>query len=428
MSYTETQAEALLNGDERLVREAASRLIVPLANNLVERPWGGLWLRDFKALDAAPERGEASGRRFGEAFEIAACDDDDEAGRYPSRIALHDGSTVALPALLRAQGERLLGREFVRAYGGAYPLLPKVLDIKELLSVQGHPAGHTEVYVIVAAEPGATIRLGFAADIDSAELGQTLTRGLAEQRALLAHLGPGCDERALQQALAPWLAERGAGPGTLAADALPRGTRDGAVREILERLKAVYWNVLERMNAVPVSPGQVIYNATPGRILERTGGAAAAEVHALGNPERREILALEIRRPGPTFRAWDNVRFPMRDVDVDAALGALNLERTSPADFIVEPVPDRDGVLVSVDCEFFRIEHLRPDRGRQVQVPAEAGHCLHVIEGGVSLVTDAGRALGRLERGRSAIVPLGVGAYTVAADGPAHVVRVSLPR
>ena len=45
-----------------------------------------------------------------------------------------------------------------------------------------------------------------------------------------------------------------------------------------------------------------------------------AEVHALGNPEGREILALEIRRPGPTFRAWDNVRFPVRDVDVDAAL------------------------------------------------------------------------------------------------------------
>jgi mannose-6-phosphate isomerase class I len=344
-------------------------------------------------------------------------------------VRLADDSVVALPALLRMHGEALLGSSFVGAFGTSYPLLPKTLDIKELLSVQGHPSGHTEVYVIIAAEPGATIRLGFREDIDAGALQRRLESGLAEQRALLARLGDDCDAQALQRSIAPWLAARGEGPGALDGTGLPPSAADAAVRSMLMGLKDLYWEVLDRMNIVPVKAGQVIYNATPAQVLERTGGRAAAEVHALGNPERKEILALEIRRPGPTFRAWDNVRFPMREVDIGAALSALNLERTHPEDFDVElvPVPERDGAFVSVDCEFFRLEHLRPERGRRVSVPADPGHCLHAIEGDVGLHAD-GRPHGRHERGRSAIVPIGVGAYDVSADEAAHVVRVSLPQ
>src|SRR5690606_26567170 len=132
--------------------------------------------------------------------------------------------------------------------------------------------------------------------------------------------------------------------------------------------------------------------ANPPRITAATGKAASAEVHALGNPEGREILALEVRRPGPTFRAWDNVRFPLRAVDAEAAVGALNLRGTRPEEFIVEPraVPGRAGVFCSVDGEFFRIEHLRPLPGRPVAVPAEQPHCLHLLAGAVSLETEQG--------------------------------------
>jgi mannose-6-phosphate isomerase class I len=343
-------------------------------------------------------------------------------------VQLADDSVVSLPALLRAHAEVLLGPRFMGAFGRSYPLLPKTLDIKELLSVQGHPPGHTEVYVILAAEPGATIRLGFRENVDAAALEQRLESGLAEQRALVARFGQRCDAQALQRSIAPWLAAREAGPDALEGAFFPPGAADAAVRAQLKGLKDLYWDVLDRMNVVPVQAGQVIYNATPARILEKTGARAAAEVHALGNPERREILALEIRRPGPTFRAWDNVRFPMRDIDIKAALTALNLERTRPDDFNVEPVavPGRDGAFVSVDCEFFRLEHLRPGPGCSVSVPADPGHCLHAIEGDVGLHTE-GRELGRLAQGRSAIVPIGVGAYDVSANRAAHVVRVSLP-
>ena len=38
-----------------------------------------------------------------------------------------------------------------------------------------------------------------------------------------------------------------------------------------------------------------------------------------------------------------------------------------------------------------------------------------------------GRELGTLERGESAVVPAGVGAYRIEANAPADVVRVVLP-
>lgn len=431
MSYSETEAAALLRGDRERGGALATRLLVPLHNNFVERPWGGLRLRAFKRFYELPDQLETTGLGLGEAFEIAAYDEDEEAARYPSRLRLDDGSIISLAALLRAQGDTLLGTEFVAAYGPCFPLLPKVLDIKELLSVQGHPAGNTEVYVIVEAEPGATIRLGFADDMDAGELEQALLDGLATQRALAERTADTCSAHALQRALAPWFATRETGLDAL-DESLPVA-RNATLDAELEALKSLYWNVLDRMNAVTVSAGQVIYNATPERIRQRTGAPVAAEVHALGNPERREIVALEIRRPGPTFRAWDNVRFPMRAVDVRAAIRALNLARTQVEDFVVEPEPaaGRPGVSVSVDCEFFRLEHLRPAAAQSVHVPDEGVHCLHVIDGSVEVHGADGRSLGRLERGQSALVPKAVGAYEVAAAQPAHsdvhVVKVSLP-
>jgi mannose-6-phosphate isomerase class I len=151
-------------------------------------------------------------------------------------------------------------------------------------------------------------------------------------------------------------------------------------------------------------------------------------VHALGNPEGRGVLALEIRMPGPTFRAWDNVRFPLRDIDVDAALGALNLGATKRSEFVVARKPVRPGVHRSVDCDRFRLEHLKPTKTRPIDVPASAPHSLHVLAGRVTMRGAAGGALGALKRGESALVPVGVGAYrVVAASTPVEVVRVELP-
>jgi mannose-6-phosphate isomerase class I len=453
LSYSDETARAALREDAQLLAGFAGRLIRPEADNLVERPWGGDWIRGFKRLRGTQD---ASALPYGEAFEISACDGDREAAQYPSRVRAGNGSILALPMLLAAHGEALLGADFVKRHGSCFPLLPKTLCVRELLSVQGHPAGNTEVYIIIDAEPGATLRLGFSRDIDAAGMTAALTRGRAQQDELLRLLGAETDVHALQAVLAPWFADRDGGDPALRAWLGGRiaGAAFAAAEELLGELKALYWQTLDSMNAIEVRPGQVIYNATPARLIG-DDGVASAEVHALGNPERKQILALEIRRPGPTFRAWDNVRFPQREVDVAAAIAALNLRATRPEEFLCEAVAvaGREGVFVSVDCEFFRVEHLRPAAGQAAAVPPSGPHCLHCLAGAVDVHDASGERIGHLERGESALVPVGVGAYRVAAasvansdsdsgfssesgldaapdarpDAPPEVVRVSLP-
>ena len=420
-------ADRLLQGDRAAAAELASRLVIPARDNLVERPWGGTRLRAFKALPAAGRAGE---RAIGESFELAADDADDEARRHPSVLTLADGSTIGLPALLAVHAETMLGEAFVEKHGRRYPLLPKLLDVAELLSVQAHPPGNTEVYVIVAADRGATIRVGFKADVDAAALAEQLAAGRREQQRLLEFL-VAIDAEQLQASLKPWLARRRASARRLAATLRPKlaaGTRLRDVETCLAALHAVYWTMLDALNALPVAAGDVIYNANPPRVVAAGGRPASAEVHALGNPEGRGVLALEIRMPGPTFRAWDNVRFPLRDIDIDAALGALNLGATHPDEFIVVPKPVRPGVRRSVDCEYFRLEHLTPTQLCPVDVPASSPHSLHVLAGRVAARSVAGVDLGALDGGQSALVPVGVGAYSVlAVDEPAELVKVELP-
>jgi hypothetical protein len=408
-------------------------IIKPLPRNFVERPWGGTRIREFKGLCPLPDQIRIGGAGLGESFEIAAYDEDAEARAHPSLVALADGSTISLPRLLEREGRLLLGTEWMARHGCRIPLLPKILDIKELLSIQGHPPGHTEVYVIIDADPGATIRLGFKVDIDRKELGRELAAGRTAQLDLVGRLRRDVSLAALQRLLAPWFAHRNANADVVLPGLQPLLSESGHVAEcaaLLDSLKRIYWRVLDAMNVIPVTRGQVIHNANPPRIVRRSARAPAAEVHALGNPEGREVVALEIRRPGPTLRAWDNVRFPVRDVDIDAALDALNLAATTPDEFLVTPVdvPGRAHTRVSVDSQYFRLEHLVPPSGQHADVVSDTPHCLLNIGTRIELDTLDGRPLGHLARGESAFVPKTIGGYRVVSrDDGAHVVGVSLP-
>ena len=420
-------ADRLLEGDSSLADELSSTLLKPRRDNLVERPWGGRRLRAFKGLDATPAAAE---RALGESFEISADDGDDEARLHPSVLELPDGSVITLAALLAVHADALLGETFVRLYGRRFPLLPKLLDIAELLSVQAHPPGNTEAYVIIDADPGATIRLGFSADVDAAEWSARAARGREQQQRLLELVGAEREDE-LQSLLKSWLARRAAQPAEL--EALLRTPSSAAnawdeIKALLASLHATYWAFLESLNEIAVEAGDVVHNANSARVVAASGRPSSAEVHALGNSEGRGVFALEIRRPGPTYRAWDNVRFPMRSIDVDAALAALNLTATRAEDFIVEPAQVRRGVRRSVDSEHFRLEHLDVTPGVPIELPATAPHCLHALTGRVIVRRSGGGEIGSLERGESALLPVAVGAYNVAADGgPATVLRVTLP-
>src|SRR6188474_872413 len=212
-------------------------LLKPRRDNLVERPWGGDRLGAFKNLSVPADR------RFGESFEISADDGDDEARLHPSVLELADGSTITLPALLAVHADALLGDEFVRSYGRRFPLLPKLLDVAELLSVQAHPPGNTEVYVIVDADPGATIRLGFAVDVDAVTLTAKLAGGRHDQQRVLELLGTDSADE-LQASLKGWLARRTARPTELRSalvERLPDATTWAEVDARLMSLHETYW-------------------------------------------------------------------------------------------------------------------------------------------------------------------------------------------
>ena len=129
---------------------------------------------------------------------------------------------------------------------------------------------------------------------------RTLGGGRRDQQRLLELFGAAAADH-LQAVLKPWLARRGAEPAELEAALRPLLGDGGDWTDVKARLTALrgtYWAVLDSLNEIPVKAGRVIYNANPPRIVAASGNPISAEVHALGNPEGREVLALEIRRPG----------------------------------------------------------------------------------------------------------------------------------
>lgn len=423
-------AERVLHEDPKAIEALLHSPLIAAPDNFVRRPWGGASMAAYKQCDPPADQAGP----WGEAFELAAHHSDPEARAHPSRLVLADGSTLLLPELLSRAGRSVLGERLFAQQGPNLPLLPKTLDVAELLSVQAHPRGFTEVYVILDAEPGATLRLGFAAEVDGDALRSELAEGRRWQEELLTLLGGEVDQQALQRALAAIFRRReGADAAQLASIAqLGAGAVDlAALAARVAALQQRYWQVLDRLNAVAAVNGQVIYNATPER-LRLADAQPAAEVHALGNPEGRAILALEIRRPTVTYRAWDHVRFPLREIDVERTLEALSLAPTRPDEFIVEPlpVPGRPGVFRSVRDPSFALEHLRPTTAQAVSGDTcGAAQTLHVLRGAVCLSTE-GAAEVVLPRGHSALLPATLGAYTLRqrGDEPPEALVVTFPQ
>ncbi len=247
MSQIQTLANLLLEGDSSA--KACVRGIIRLrCNNLVERPWGGLRMLDYKGCAPLPDQKRITGMGVGEAFEVAACNSDPESNAYPSRVCLPDGSQITLPELLQAAGREILGTALHARFGGEIPLLPKTLDIEELLSVQAHPPGNTELYVIIDAEPGASIRLGFRSNVDPDALRAQLSAGRRRQQQLLNLLRDKLDQNALQDILAPAFADRNGHMDKAIAKLKPlaaTGADIDEITEILHELKSDYWHVLD---------------------------------------------------------------------------------------------------------------------------------------------------------------------------------------
>lgn len=421
---TKTTSEVQPEHIRRVLHRLATEPLRLRGDNLIMRPWGGRQLIALKGLEGAAQSG-----RFGESFELSAYPRDPEAARHPSEVEFDDGSSMRLTELLARAGEAVLGPAFFAAHGPCFPLLPKFLDVQQLLSVQSHPRGNPEVYVVIDCEPGASLRIGFARDIDRAATVAALQAGRADQEALLKlvwvaeeRLAEVCSDlfgtpdavKRLSERFAPLLRDPSSAP---------------QLRELLTRLDACYRDTLALLNRIEIAPGMVLFNAhPPGSPTSRT---PSAEVHCLGNPERKSMLLLEIRRPGVTYRAWDHVRFPLRELAIAQAFETMNCAASRPESFIVEPraVPERPGVFRSVECPAFIVDHLRPKPGMSVLAAAEGlPTTLHAIAGSAQLYGPDDCDWGSIRAGQSLLLPAKLARLRIEALTPdAELVQVTVP-
>ncbi len=144
-------------------------LMTPAYRSGSETPWGGAGLRTLFGREIPDER-------TGESLEISAIPGLES--RDP------DGNT--LPQLIARYGEELTGKGFAHPF----PLLLKLLDARDTLSVQVHPddayaarvekkLGKTEAWHILAARPGAELVYGVKAGTDKETLLKASREGSA---------------------------------------------------------------------------------------------------------------------------------------------------------------------------------------------------------------------------------------------------------
>lgn len=120
--------------------------------------WGGNKICDYKGIDQ-PEP------NIGESWEISA------VPGHESVVAEGIYKGLKLTELIDRFGEELLGKKVVDKYGLNFPLLVKIIDAADNLSVQVHPddalaqerhnsLGKTEMWYIIDTDKGAKIFAG----------------------------------------------------------------------------------------------------------------------------------------------------------------------------------------------------------------------------------------------------------------------------
>jgi len=146
---------------------------VELAPQLKARIWGGERLARMYGADSEEPIGEAWLVYDGN--EVAT-------GRFAGRVFRE-----IMPEL----GEEFFGRSLVKKYGFIYPLMVKLIDAADWLSVQVHPddeyaarfeadsgfSGKDEAWLVLDAAPGAQIVYGLARQASTAEVARAAQDG-----------------------------------------------------------------------------------------------------------------------------------------------------------------------------------------------------------------------------------------------------------
>lgn len=168
---------------------------LPLRPILHARTWGGDRLASLRPEAAMAEGRPADRGSIGESWELADLPTRIGGGRSEVAAGPHAGRT--LHDLLASREQEILGLARRRADGG-FPLLLKLLDSRETLSIQVHPdpayaANHPgcevkhEGWFVIDAAPDARIFRGFTRPLDRHEIAAKVRDGsirecLAEER------------------------------------------------------------------------------------------------------------------------------------------------------------------------------------------------------------------------------------------------------
>jgi mannose-6-phosphate isomerase len=277
---------------------------------------------------------------------------------------LHAGES--LRSLVEKHPGEILGKG---ARSGRFPLLIKLLDAKDDLSVQVHPSdadlrsagrrgsGKTEAWIILAAERGARIVHG---------------------------LGDGVDRDAFFRRMV-----------SLGGKALPRA------------------EVETHFGWRAVRPGQVIF-------------VPAGTIHAVG----RGITLLEVQQTSDvTYRIYDWGRSESSGARRELHLAearAVASPGPVPCPFATLHVPASPGATELIGCEHFRMELVALGPGLPHLDATTGGATFHVLAGleGSAVCSSAGHDPVTLRPGAFALLPAALGDYTLRADESSKVLRV----
>lgn len=316
---------------------------------LVEKIWGG------RNLERALGRRLPEGK-IGESFEIACRGDGDSVVTR----GLHKGRRLS--ELVEEDPAGLMGSAIVEKYEGRFPLLLKILDANDVLSVQVHPtdayaAGHEttgdtgkeETWYVIEARDGAKLIKGLKKGTTSEEFTRLLSEGRLE----------------------------------------------------------------ECLNAFEVSPGDVVHVPT-GTVHAIGAGTLLAEIQRNSNVTYRVYDWGRVGADGTP-----------RQLHIDQAMEVIDWEQDLPDTITPEVVSD-DGCLVLdrlFRCEFYEIENWRGTGEFSVDPGGEAFRLVIVLSGSGRMCYGGDRL--NIAKGESYLVPAVMDCVTFDVKDAAKVLVVT---
>ncbi len=352
---------------------------MPLSFRPIPKPkvWGGERLSTLFAKDFLPEE------RIGESWEIAD---------YGEDISVVDSGRLAghsLNEIVHKHGSELMGKALYRHNKDRFPLLLKLIDTGETLSVQVHPSD----------EDARRLRTQRGSRADAAS---------APSPTPLAPVGK----------IEAWYVLH-AEPGAV----MYHGLRENVTREALAEM--LQKNQVEQaLRTIPVKAGDVLF-CPPGT------------VHAIG----KGLVLVEIQRGSETtLRLFDWNRAhdsnSPRPLHIKEALEVITFGKQVPEKITPTPLAGSSWKRNQlVFCDAFEMELWSFDKETAISEHGalaqnkKAANCFEILacmEGKATLA--AGHVTHDLARGGSLLIPAALDSWTIAPEPKVSLLHITAPR